>query len=313
MDDLSSSITVPLRPDADGFLGRECPAPACQQYFKVTPGTGLQGVAACYCPYCGHRGRHDTFFTQEQVEYAQSVAFHQISGAFLQDLKRLERRPRRRGGLIDISFKVTGHPAPIRHYFEQDLETTVECDHCTLRYAVYGVFAFCPDCGTHNSLLILEKNLELADKLLTLSETAPPELTEHLINDALENQVAAFDGFGRESCRVHAGKAIDPSKVERISFQNLPKARQRVQDLFQVDLATALSPAEWEAICRSFQKRHLLAHSMGVVDAAYLTATNDPQAIVGRKVKIERSEVEALGRSLRAMGTHFVDMLSAKR
>lgn len=314
MDDWtrSSSITVPILPDTDGFLGRECPVPECQQYFKVTPGTGPQDIASCYCPYCGHRGEHNTFFTKEQVEYAQSVAFNRISGAFLQDLKRLETRPRRRRSLIDISFKVSGHPASIRHYSEQDLETTVDCDRCTLRYAVYGVFAFCPDCGTHNSLLILGKNLELADKLLALVVTAPTELVEHLINDALENQVAAFDGFGREACRVYAAKAVDPSKVERISFQNLPKARQRVISLFQVDLTAAVSSAEWEAVCRSFQKRHLLAHSMGVVDAAYLEATSDPTAIIGRKIKVEQGEVEALGRTLRTLGIHLVDTLGAK-
>ena len=276
----------------------------------MTPGTGLEGVADCHCPYCGHRGAHNTSFTAEQVEYAQSVALNQISGAFLRDLKRLERRPRRRGGLIDISFKVKGHPTRIRHYAEHELETTVVCERCTLRYAVYGVFAFCPDCGSHNSLQILEKNLELADKLLALAEASPPELIESLTNDALENQVAAFDGFGRETCRVYAAKAADPSKVDGMSFQNLPKARERAKILFGVDLAAALSPAEWEAVCRSFQKRHVLAHTMGVVDAAYLAATKDPGAVVGRKIKVERGEVQALGRALRALGTHLVDSLS---
>jgi hypothetical protein len=314
MDDWTrgSSITVPILPDADGFLGRECPVAECEQYFKVTPGTGLQGVASCYCPYCGHRGGHDTFFTKEQVEYAQSVAFNRFSGAFLRDLKRLETRPRRRRGLIDISFKVSGRPAPIRHYHEYELETTVVCERCTLRYAVYGVFAFCPDCGAHNSLQILEKNLELADKLLALVEAAPAELVEQLINDALENQVAAFDGFGREACRVQAAKATDPSKVEGLSFQNLTKARERVRKLFRVDLAAAVSPAEWDTVCRSFQKRHLFAHRMGVVDAAYLAATHDPRAVLGRKLKVERGEVESLGQSLRTLGTHLVDALSAK-
>jgi len=131
-------------------------------------------------------------------------------------------------------------------------------------------------------------------------------------HDALENQVAAFDGFGREACRVHAAQASDPSKVEGISFQNLTKARERLRQLFQVDLAATVSPAEWDDVCRSFQKRHLLAHRMGVIDAAYLAATHDPQAVLGRKIKVERDEVESLGKSLRALGTHLVDALSAK-
>ena len=164
----------------------------------------------------------------------------------------------------------------------------------------------------HNSLQILEKNLDLADKLLGLVESAPDELAEQLINDALENQVAAFDGFGREACRVYTANATDPSKVEAISFQNLTKAKERVKKLFEADLAAAVPPAEWDAVCRSFQKRHLLAHRMGVVDAAYLAATHDPQAVLGRKIKVEQGEVEALGQALRTLGAHLVDALGAK-
>jgi hypothetical protein len=67
-------------------------------------------------------------------------------------------------------------------------------------YAIYGVFGWCPDCGLHNSLQILTKNLELAKKELLLAKSADTELANHLIGDALENVVSAFDGFGREIC-----------------------------------------------------------------------------------------------------------------
>src|SRR5713226_4313855 len=66
-------MTVSIRPDEGGYLGRECPE--CEHYFKITPGTGLKGEdLPCVCPYCGHHNSHDTFFTQDQIEYAQSVA-----------------------------------------------------------------------------------------------------------------------------------------------------------------------------------------------------------------------------------------------
>jgi hypothetical protein len=61
----------------------------------------------------------------------------------------------------------------------------VICDNCTLRYAIYGVFDWCPDCGVHNSMQILIKNLELARKELLLSTTtdsesaAPPFKANH--------------------------------------------------------------------------------------------------------------------------------------
>ena len=45
---------------------------------------------------------------------------------------------------------------------------------------------------------------------------------------------------------------------------------------------------------RLFQKRHLFSHKMGVVDESYKDATNDPQAIVGRKTTITPEEIREL-------------------
>ncbi len=161
---LGSRIYVPIPADADGFTGRECPQPGCEGYFKIEVGTGLKGQGLpCHCPYCGHTAGNDTFWTKEQIEYAKSIAMKKITDAFYKDIKNLEFEHKPRGALgINLSMKVkTGRPAPIHSYREKQLETEVICVNCTLRYSVYGVFAFCPDCGKHNSLQILNKNLEL--------------------------------------------------------------------------------------------------------------------------------------------------------
>src|SRR5262245_9954573 len=97
-----------------------------------------------------------------------------------------------------------GRPLPIRRYSEKELEEEVVCDSCALRYTVFGTFAFCPDCGRHNSRQILDKNVALAQRQLDLANQVDADLSAHLIADALENGVSAFDGFGRETCRVHA-------------------------------------------------------------------------------------------------------------
>jgi hypothetical protein len=153
-------------------------------------------------------------------------------------------------------MKVTqSPPRPIRYYREKQLETDVTCDNCGLRYAIYGVFGWCPDCGIHNSLQILLKNLELAGKELTLAESADKDMARHLVEDALENIVSAFDGFGREVCRR---KSVD------IHFQNLLGARRRVQEVFGFDFADGLSPDQWQHAVRTFQKRHLLSHTRWV-------------------------------------------------
>jgi hypothetical protein len=295
---LGNQFSISITPDEDGYLGRECPIEECLGYFKITPGTGIQGPAPCHCPYCGHSGDSSKFTTQEQIEYAKSVAFRQITDALLKDMKTMEFDHKPRGSFgIGLSLKVTqGARHPIQYYREKELETHVFCDNCTLRYAIYGVFGWCPDCGAHNSIQILAKNLELANKELALAQSVDKELADHLIGDALENVVSAFDGFGRDVCEREGAE---------IRFQSLPGARRNVQDKFGFDFADRLEPNEWEYVCRIFQKRHLLSHKMGVIDEGYVQKANDPSAIVGRKIRVDHDEVttavglvEALGRRL---------------
>ena len=287
LDRLGTRVSVPIKTDEDGYLGRECPVRECLGYFKITPGTGIKEPAPCHCPYCGESGDQNTFWTQEQLEYAKSIVIRQVTDALHKDLKSLEFDHRPRPGTFGIGISLTvkpGTPHPIKYYREKQLETEVVCDNCTLRYAIYGVFGWCPDCGVHNSIQILIKNLELARKELALAESVERELADHLIGDALENVVSAFDGFGREICR---------RKGADIRFQSLTGSRRRVQELFALDFADVLSTDEWERVCRVFQKRHLLAHKMGVVDEDYVKKASDSKAVLGRKITVSHDEVVA--------------------
>ncbi len=295
LDNLGTQFSIPITADDDGYLGRECPVEVCLGYFKITPGTGVKGPSPCFCAYCGHKGESNTFFTQEQIEYAKSVVLRKVTDALHKDLKSLEFEHKPQGLFgIGLSLKVQrSAPLPIRYYREKELETAITCDSCTLRYAIYGVFGWCPDCGVHNSLQILVKNLELARKELALAAAAEADLATHLIGDALENAVSAFDGFGRELCQ---------SKSIEIRFQNLAAARRKVQDAFGFDFADALRPDEWDAACRAFQKRHLLAHKMGVIDDDYIQKANDAGAIPGRRIALSQAEVETSISIVEAMG-----------
>lgn len=298
LERLGNQFSIPISPDEEAYIGRECPVESCLGYFKITPGTGIKGPAPCHCPYCGHTGEQKTFFTQEQIEYAKSVVIRQVIDAVRQDIKGLEfdHKPKGMFG-IGISMKLKeSEPHPIQYYREKQLETKVICDKCTLNFAIYGVFGWCPDCGTHNSLQILSKNLELVQKEVALAATVDADLAEHLVGDALENVVSAFDGFARQICS---------QKSAGIQFQNLVGARRRVQETFGFDFADEISAESWIAIYRIFQKRHLLAHKMGVIDAEYVQKSSDPGAVVGRRVRVAEDEVslaiilvEALGQRL---------------
>lgn len=291
---LGNQVSVRIETDDKGYLGRECPNPGCGLYFKIALGTGVKGPAPCHCPYCGHEGDHNTFWTQEQIEYAKSVAMGRIVEAVCQDLKALEFDNKPRGPFgVGISMKLKpGDPVPVSWYRERRLETEIVCDHCTLRYAIYGVFGWCPDCGIHNSFQILTKNLDLAEMKLSMVPSIEQDLAETLIADALAAVVSAFDGFGRELC----------ASIGNPSFQNLERARKRVQQSYSFDMADCLAGGEWLSACRSFQKRHLIAHKMGVVDEEYVAKAQDPSAIVGRKVILDQAEVAALVELVEKLG-----------
>jgi hypothetical protein len=299
LDRVGDKIEVTIPRDADGYFSRECPVEDCLGYFKVTPGTGLAGEVPCHCPYCGHIGDNNTFWSTEQIEYAKSVAMREVTGAILHELRKHEFDFRPRAGFgIGLSLKVTGSPPPVRPISQERLETRLTCDNCGLKYAIYGVFGYCPDCGAHNSQQILEANLVLTEKQISLAASVDDELHAHLVADALENAVSAFDGFGREMCRV--------SGIAAVSFQHITKAQKRILDERGFDFAADLAADDWKLVVRCFHKRHLVAHKMCVVDQAYLDSTDDPHAVLGRKVVIDGSEVSRLLVFLRHIGRSLV-------
>jgi hypothetical protein len=125
-----------------------------------------------------------------------------------------------------------------------------------------------------------------------------------VVVDALAGIVSGFDGFGRELCSDGENRA---------SFQNLEGGRKRVQQQFGFDMADAVTEEEWRSACRSFQKRHLLAHRMGVIDEEYVHKAGDPGAVVGRKVTLATGEVTALVGIVERIGKRLYDGMLARR
>lgn len=282
-------LSVSINPDAEGFTGRECPT--CERYFKIKTGTGIPGLTTCHCPYCNHIGPHTEFWTKQQINYARSVAINKVSSQLLSQLKKMERRPDPRA-FLSIGIKVKGNPTPIAYYSEQQLEERVTCTTCTLEYTIYGAFGYCPDCGVHNSAQIAGANFDLVLKTLDLAKTAVAEIQAKLVENALEDAVSCFDGFGREHCT---------NQPYKISFQNIDAAKDKIQREHQFDLSAALTAPDWKFVSDQFQKRHLLAHKLGIVDSEFVAKTGCSPSLQGRKVTISESDVRTLITHLRTM------------
>ena len=285
--------SIKIQSDENGYTGRECPI--CVKYFKIKFGTGLSDATECHCPYCNHIGQHNEFWTKQQIEYAKSVAFNKISGQILSHLKKMEQRPNP-NAFISIGISVKGHPNPIAYYSEKELEEGVTCTSCTLEYTIYGVFGYCPDCGIHNSLQIVNANFDLVLKVLDLVPNSTREIGTKLIENALEDAISVFDGFGREHCAKLS---------QKISFQNISTTKDRIMREKGVDIAERLESIGWNFICEQFQKRHLFAHKMGIIDDEFVSKTGCSPSLVGRKVSISESDVRSLVGYLRIVASNL--------
>ena len=73
-----------------------------------------------------------------------------------------------------------------------------------------------------------------------------------------------------------------------------------------------VSTDEWLAAMISFQKRHLLAHTMGVIDEEYVRKTGDAGAVVGRKIVVSEPEVRGLVDVLRKLGSFLCSEMEKK-
>jgi hypothetical protein len=289
-DEVRVHVTLPV--DDEGMYGRQCPS--CDQYFKLKPGTGLQDIITSACPYCEYRSDTGDFATDAQIEYAKSVAVNQVLGPSLRELQRslkeLERKSR--GSLIQFKAIGTDIRFPIKYYKEEDLETVVECDNCGLFFAVYGVFASCPDCLRLNPMSIFKNSLEAVRKRLTVLDSIPDtevELCQCLIADSISAGVSAFDGLGKKLRAHHPD--VFPSRPRNL-FQNLRALEEALSDSLGFDLKKATGESEHQQLNYMFQVRHVWIHNFGEADEDFVKNTASDESVLGAKVVPSRQEVD---------------------
>jgi hypothetical protein len=300
-------VTIPT--GDRGMVGRECPA--CDQYFKLKPGTGL-ATTTCVCPYCAHSAESDQFFTSDQIDYAQSVALREIQEHVIGPMMRkIDRDLHRssRNSMIKLSLRYRSSDIPIDQYSEQDLETDVTCATCSLEYAVFTVFATCPDCGDPNALDVFIASIDVATKRLHLADAVDDvALRDDLIADAVGSGVSAFDTLGKELRRRYA--SIIPMKPKN-PFQNLDVVAKVLGWDLNAGPFGDLDRCERDHLKLMFQVRHIFEHNGGVVDDAFCRAVPEMNHLIGRRYPLNRSDANALLRLLPGLGRKTVSRVQA--
>lgn len=288
-------IKVKLPPDEHGFTGRECPQ--CHRYFKVKFGTGLP-TTTCHCPYCGYTGVHHRFDTKDQIEYAKSVAVREAMEQLIepelrkleQSFKELERATRE--GFIQIKVETRRSPTifPLNYYQEKRVETHVACDNCGLEFAVYGVFAGCPDCGKLNALVVFKKSIEVARKRIQLLDsTKDVDMQNAILEDALSGGVSAFDALGKALQSRYPD--VLPQKPKNL-FQNLEALSHALSKSVKKSLPDVVGEQSFDLLFKMFQVRHIFEHNLGVVDDDFVRKVPELAHLKGRKYPLKRDATE---------------------
>ncbi len=282
-------LVIKLMTDEHGLFGRECPA--CEKYFKVKIGTGLH-TTNCMCPYCGHTASNDDYFSKDQREYMLSYGAREVMGPALRSLERtLQNMGRSTGGSVQIKTTTRGLDFPLKHYKEKPLETHVTCDSCGLEFAIYGVFANCPDCGRLNALTIVLKSIDVAGKGLRLLDSTEPsevELRERILSDALSNGVSSFDGFGKALRAKHPLFFASQSKN---LFQNILLLSAVIDGSLGTSLQLLVGDETFKFLVKWFQVRHIYEHNMGVVDKDFTQKVEGFNHLLGRKFPLSQDEI----------------------
>jgi uncharacterized Zn finger protein (UPF0148 family) len=302
----TKQISVPIEADKDGYLDRECPNDDCLFQFKVDEKDWekLFKDEKVFCPLCRHEANSKSWFTTEQIEQAQEQAIKHIHGRIDKALEQGARdfnSKQPRNAFIKMSVKVTG-TKPL-HYImpvtsKEEMQLKIQCKACNAKYAVIGSAFFCPCCGHNSAEETFDNSLKkIQDKIKnipiirqaveTVSKDEAENTCRSLIETSLGECVVAFQRF----CEVNFKTRAPEKNIKFNAFQNIEVGATYWKDLLGETYADWLTADEMKRLNLLFQKRHLLAHTEGIIDQKYLDKTNDNFYKEGQRIVIKEKDV----------------------
>ncbi|MGY8635339.1 hypothetical protein RAD15_22945 [Bradyrhizobium sp. 14AA] len=310
-------VSVPLKaePDAEGYVDKECPNKECLFLFKIHQEDWRNIVRdeQVFCPSCGHDAPAKSWWTTDQVKWAQKVAVRQLSSrlddAMEQDSYEWNRR-QPRNAFIRMTMNVTRTPKPVLLPIgaTDSMRLKVTCNACQCRFSVIGSAYFCPSCGVSSADHVFGQSLDKIEAALNAlplirssleDADAAANTTNLLIENSIVQSVMAFQRFAEAMW----SRIPNVAPARRNVFQNLTEGSTLWQSAVGKGYDGYLTPPELTALVRYFQQRHLLAHREGLVDEDYLTRSGDTAYRLGQRLVIREAaagECVALVRKLGA-------------
>lgn len=301
------TVSVALASDEKGYLDRECPNPECLYGFKVheEDWKALFKDEAVFCPRCRHEAGSKSWFTTEQLEHIQLAGARRVQSILGTALRRdassfNARQPR--SGFITMSMSCSGAtptmfnvPAAAREVLEQELQ----CEACNARFAVLGCAFFCPCCG-HNSvdrtfddaLRRIVSNLEALPIIRqTMAALGQRDEAENTCNSLVESALGDCVGAFQVVCDGLFARIPGSVSPPRNTFQRLGDGSELWRKALGIGYNDLLELDEFARLTVFFQRRHLLAHTSGLVDADYLRRSGDATYRLGQRIVVSPGDV----------------------
>lgn len=241
--------------DQEGLFGRKCPK--CNDYFR------MEHIREyLFCPYCGFYDLSVNYKTENQKKYLDAYL-----EAFFKAIKE--------GKTTEIDFdSIIDGLADNKHgfiYSEERQQKRIECLECKTVYDILGEYGFCPNCRKRNTLEALEYRLNhLLERVNSpIFSENERDKRDREWEEVLKSAVSEFEALGNDLLEQLLKLPMHPKRkkeVERISFQNIKTANEKMERCFGFSFIDGFKEADISFIIKCFNKRHLFTHKSGMVD-----------------------------------------------
>ena len=185
--------------------------------------------------------------------------------------------------------------APLASAPDDSFDIAHDCVRDGAKFRTFGTIYRCPVCAIENPREVMNS---CAQRVLASSANDISDLSNEL-----GSLVGTFDGVMRQTNRIACQNASASGLIHPIvrSFQDIASARNTLDGV--IDISKLVR--DWSQFNETFQKRHALSHSLGVIDQKYLNKTGVASTQLGRKVQLTRDQVNQFAADCQAIVTSY--------
>ena len=307
----STTISVEIELDDNGYIDRCCPSDDCGTRFKLLyeDWSNLIRDEVVFCPLCRHEADCTQWNTLEQSDYHGELAiahFQKTIGKAIQrDARSFNSRQRNNKFVnVTMSHRPSRSPIAIPATATAVMTQAFQCVECNCRYSSIGIAFFCPACGYNNVIETFFKSIETVLRTVealpairqALTDVQDENIAANSVRLILENNlckiIATFQKYA-ESCFSRLPNS-GQFNLRRNLFQNLEQSNVIWQNATSIGYTEILNDTEYQTLNMYFQQRHLLEHQDGIVDQEYIARARDNRFAIGQRLVVSDSSVSEL-------------------